>query len=361
MTRARLRDLGITLGRLPVGPNNAITDVPGVLVGHRTLIYDEPSIARTGVTVIVPRQGQIWQDNAFAAYHAFNGTGEMTGMHWLTESGLLCYPVALTTTHHVGTVHEAMVAYGMEKGLTSMSSLAVVAETWDGFLNNLNAFHIQKNDLYLAMEDAKTGPVAEGCIGGGTGMICCDFKGGIGTSSRLVQTGGSQYTVGVLVQANHGDRSDLRLDGIPVGRLVGPDWVPLPDWQAPPSSSIIIVVATDAPLLPMQCRRLARRATIGLGRTGSYGHNGSGDIFLAFATGNHLPASEKAPLTVQMLPHHLMNDLFLAVAEATEEAIWNALTAAETMTGYRGRVAHAIPLDRLQEIWRSSIGIFGER
>lgn len=352
MTRARLRQLGITIGRLPVGPNNAITDVPGILVGHRTLIYDEPRIARTGITMIVPREGQIWRDNAFAACHAFNGVGEMTGIHFLTEFGLLCYPVVLTTTHHIGTLHEAMVAYGMQKGLTSMSSLAVVAETWDGFLNDLNAFHIQKTDLYQAMEDAKSGPVPEGNVGGGTGMICHDFKGGIGTASRLVQVGGSPYTIGVLVQANHGDRIDLRLEGIPVGRLIGPDQTPLPDWEGPPSSSIIVVVATDAPLLPMQCRRLAQRAAIGLGRTGSYGHNGSGDIFLAFATGNHLPGSEKAPLAVQMLPHHLMNDLFLAVAEATEEAIWNALSAAETMTGFHGRVVHAIPLDRLQEVWQ---------
>ena len=178
MTRARLRDLGITVGRLPTGPYNAITDVPGVLVGHRTLVYDEPRIARTGVTVIVPRQGQIWQDNAFAACHAFNGTGEMTGMHWLAESGMLCYPVALTTTHHIGTVHEALVAYGMEKGFTSLSSLAVVAETWDGFLNDLDAFHLKKEDVYLALANAKSGPVAEGNVGGGTGMICHDFKGG---------------------------------------------------------------------------------------------------------------------------------------------------------------------------------------
>ncbi len=353
MTRARLRDLGITIGRLPVGPHNAITDVPGILVGHRTLIYDHPRVARTGVTVIVPRDGQIWKDNAFAACHAFNGTGEMTGMHWLTESGLLCYPIALTTTHHIGTVHEALVAYGMEKGLTSISSLAVVAETWDGFLNDLNAFHIQREDVYLALADAKAGPVEEGNVGGGTGMICHDFKGGIGTASRLVEAGGRQYTVGVLVQANHGDRADLRLDGLPVGSLLDPEQVPLPDWDAPPSSSIIIIVATDAPLLPVQCRRLAKRATLGMARAGGLGFNGSGDIFLAFATGNHLPGSEAAPLTVQMLPHHLLNQFFLAVAEATEEAIWNALTAAETMTGFQNRVVHAVPLEQLQQIWET--------
>jgi D-aminopeptidase len=353
MTRARLRDLGITIGRLPSGPHNAITDVPGILVGHRTLIYDEPRIARTGVTVIVPRQGQIWQDNAFAACHAFNGTGEMTGMHWLAESGLLCYPIALTNTHQVGTVHEALVAYGMEKGLTSLSSLAIVAETWDGFLNDLNGFHVKKEDVYLALGEACSGPVSEGNVGGGTGMICHDFKGGIGTASRLVEAAGSQYTVGVLVQANHGDRMDLRLEGIPVGRLIGADQAPLPDWDAPASSSIIIIVATDAPLLPVQCHRLAKRATIGLARAGGIGHNGSGDIFLAFATGNHLPGSASAAIPVAMLPHHLLNDFFAAVAEATEEAIWNALTAADTMVGRQGRVVHAIPLDQLENIWRN--------
>ena len=314
MTRARLRDLGITVGRLPTGPYNAITDVPEILVGHRTLVYDEPRIARTGVTVIVPRQGQIWQDNAFTACHAFNGTGEMTGMHWLAESGMLCYPVALTTTHHIGTVHEALVAYGQENGLTTQSSLAVVAETWDGFLNDLDAFHLQKEDVYLALADAKSGPVAEGNVGGGTGMICHDFKGGIGTSSRVVEAGGKEYMIGVLVLANHGDRADLRLDGIPVGRLLGADQVPLPEWEAPASSSIIMIVSTDAPLLPVQCRRLAKRATIGLSRAGGIGYNGSGDIFLAFATGNHLPGDAAAPLDVQMLPHHLLNEFFLAVA-----------------------------------------------
>ena len=357
MTRARIRDLGITIGRLPTGSHNAITDVAGILVGHRTLIYDEPRLARTGVTVIVPRDGQIWQDNAFAACHAFNGTGEMTGMHWLTESGLLCYPIALTNTHQVGTVHEALVAYGMEKGLTSLSSLAVVAETWDGFLNDLNGFHVQKADVFQALAEARSGPVPEGNVGGGTGMICHDFKGGIGTASRLVAAAGSQFTVGVLVQANHGDRIDLRLDGIPVGRLIDADQVPLPDWAAPASSSIIIIVATDAPLLPVQCRRLAKRATIGLARAGGIGHNGSGDIFLAFATGNHLPSSEKTPLKLSMLPHHLLNEFFLAVAEATEEAIWNAITAAETMVGRQGRTVYAIPLDQLADTWRALRGV----
>ncbi|MBN1147801.1 MAG: P1 family peptidase, partial [Anaerolineales bacterium] len=206
--RKRLRDLGITIGDLPTGPNNAIGDVQGVWVGHVTLIYDQPRIARTGVTVILPRAGGIWGDNAFAGYFRFNGTGEMTGMHWLEESGLLCYPIVLTNTHQVGTAHEALVAYGMQKGYTRWSSLAVVAETWDGWLNDLDAFHVQRQHVFDALESARPGPVAEGNVGGGTGMICHDFKGGIGTASRRVSCPSGEFTVGALVQANHGDRKD---------------------------------------------------------------------------------------------------------------------------------------------------------
>jgi D-aminopeptidase len=353
MKRQRLRELGITIGRLPTGEHNAITDVPGVWVGHTTLVYDQPRIARTGVTVILPRAGEIWRDNAFAGYFAFNGTGELTGTHWLTESGLLCYPIALTNTHQVGTVHEALVAYGQEKGLTTLSSLSVVAETWDGWLNDLDAFHLKREHVYQALEAAGPGWVAEGNVGGGTGMICHDFKGGIGTASRLVSCPSGEFTVGALVQANHGDRVDLRVDGVPVGIELDEQRIPSP-WKesTPASSSIIIVVATDAPLLPVQCKRLARRAALGMGRVGGLGHNGSGDIFLAFATGNHIKGSVQEPYGLKMLPHHHLNPFFLATAEAVEEAILNALTGAETMTGYKGRTAHALPLDELSQVMR---------
>ncbi len=350
MARARLRDLGITIGVYPTGENNAITDVAGLRVGHSTLNYDEPRIARTGVTVIVPRDGDIWHDNCFASFHSFNGCGEMTGMHWLGESGLLCYPIALTTTHHVGTVHEAMVAYGRETGLSDLSSLAVVAETWDGWLNDLDAFHIKKEHVYEALAKAEPGPVAEGNVGGGTGMICHDFKGGIGTSSRVIEVNSERYTLGVLVQANHGSREDLRVDGVPVGRLIGPEHVPTP-WDSPAtSSSVIIIVATDAPLLPGQCKRLAQRAAVGFARVGGIGHNGSGDLFLAFATGNHVSSTAQETFAIHYLPNHKMNPLFEALGEAVEEAILNVLTAAETMTGYKGRTAQAIPLETLQRI-----------
>jgi D-aminopeptidase len=349
MERARLREIGITIGHHPIGKYNAITDVPGVWVGHTTLNYDQPRIARTGVTVILPRAGDIWKDNAFAGYHVFNGTGEMTGMHWLAESGLLCYPIVLTNTHQVGTAHEALVDYGQRTGQTNLSSLAVVAETWDGWLNDLDAFHLTREHVIAALESAKTGPVEEGNVGGGTGMICHDFKGGIGTSSRIVETSSGQFILGVLVQANHGDRQNFRVDGIPVGQILDYNHTPNPfDETTSFPSSIIIIIATDAYLLPMQCQRLARRATLGLARVGGIGHNGSGDIFLAFATGNHISGND--PYDIKMLPNHHLNPMFEAVAEAVEESILNALTSAETMTGFKGRTVHALPLDELQRV-----------
>jgi D-aminopeptidase len=351
MNRPRLRDLGITVGNFPPGPHNAITDVPGVCVGHKTLIYDEPRIARTGVTVILPRQEDIWTDNAFAGYFSFNGTGEMTGMHWLAESGLLCSPIALTNTNQVGTAHAALVSYARERRRVPLWSLPVVAETWDGWLNDIDAFHITQEHVIEALESAAAGPVAEGNVGGGTGMICHDFKGGIGTASRRVTCLSGNFTVGALVQANHGDRRNLRVAGFPVGDEL--DYSVIPDpWadKADVPSSIIIIVATDAPLIPTQCQRLARRATLGMGRVGGMGFNGSGDLFLAFATGNHLPSNSQAPYKLQMLPHQHLNVFFEAVAEAVEEAILNALTAAETITGYKGRTAHALPLDDLQHV-----------
>lgn len=351
MAGIRIRDHGISVGHLPPGENNAITDVPGVWVGHQTIIYDQPRIARTGVTVILPREGNIWKDNAFAGYYALNGTGEMTGMHWLEESGLLCYPVVLTNTHHVGTAHEALVAYGQQTGETTLSSLPVIAETWDGWLNDMDAFHIKQEHVIAALKSAKAGKVEEGNVGGGTGMICHDFKGGIGTASRLVECPSGRYTVGTLVQANHGERQDLSIDGVPVGRELSYDHIPSPFPEEPTSSSsIIVVVATDAPLLPVQCRRLAKRASLGVARVGGIGHNGSGDIFLAFATGNHFPASQKGSYEIEMLPHHNLNPFFRAVIECVEESILNALAAAESMTGYKDHTAYALPADDLLQV-----------
>lgn len=348
MTRKRLRDLNVTIGELPTGPHNAITDVPGVLVGHYTLIRDEPRVARTGITMIAPRHNQIWENYAFAAYHSFNGNGEMTGLPWLEESGMLGSAIGITNTHQVGVVRDALVRYSVEAGVINGFILPVVAETYDGWLNDIDAFHLTTEHALAALQSAHGGPVAEGCVGGGTGMICHGFKGGIGSSSRVVEVPCGQYTVGVLVQANYGARRHLRVNGVPVGQLISEELAPIP-WRKPPSgSSIIVIIGTDAPLLPVQCKRLAQRATAGLARVGGMGHNGSGDIFLAFATGNELPANEQGLRPLQMVPHNQMDRLFEAVVEATEESILNALTAAETMSGFQNRTVYALPLDALQ-------------
>ena len=346
----RLRDLGISIGRLPPGKYNAITDVPGVLVGHTTLIFDAPRVARTGVTIILPREGAIWKDHAFAATHTLNGCGEMTGVHWIAESGTLTSPVAITNTAQVGAVHEALNRYSYEMGWTESWDLPVVAETWDGWLNDMAAFHLSKDHVYQAIESARSGSVAEGNVGGGTGMICHEFKGGIGTASRMVACPSGTYTVGVLVQANYGEREDLRVDGVPVGRAITIESVPSARAEPPGGSSIIVIIATDAPLVHSQCNRLAQRATIGLARVGGMAYNGSGDIFLAFATGNQLASKTQEPYALQMLPNDQLNSFFLGAVEAVEEAILNALTMAETMTGFRGRTAYELPLAQLERI-----------
>lgn len=362
--RPRIRDLGIQIGKYPTGPYNAITDVPGVLVGHKTIIRDEPHVVRTGATVIAPREGRVHEDYPFAGHFSFNGIGEMTGLQLVEEWGVLTTPIVFTSTHQVGLAWDTLTRYGTNKYGGFAYKLPVVAETYDGFLSDADTFPLTAQDVIDALESASTGPVAEGAVGGGTGMISYDFKGGIGTSSRIIETGGQSYTIGAIVQANHGDRYLFRVQGVPVGQMLDARRVPEP-WNTgtetaglpvpqPDSSSILIVVATDAPLLPGQCKRLARRATAGLARTGGVGHNSSGDIFLAFATGNHYDPSARqaATLPVQMIPHSLMNPLIEATAEAVEESILNALAAAQTTTGYRGRTAYALPHSDLVEIMR---------
>jgi D-aminopeptidase len=357
MDRPRARDLGIRIGRLAPGPWNAITDVPGVRVGHATLIFGEGALivgqgpVRTGVTVILPCHDPR-SDSVFAGRHVLNGCGEMTGLVWLDESGFLGSPIALTNTFSVGEVHTALMSF-------ELSWLPVVAETWDGFLSDIRGMHVRPEHVRAALDAASSGPVAEGCVGGGTGMICHGFKGGIGTSSRRLAAGAGGWTVGVLVQANHGRRARLSIDGAPVGTEIPTAEIPDPvevlnsSWTA--TSSIIGIVATDAPLLPTQCRRLAQRAAIGVARTGGLGENFSGDIFLAFSTGNlglRERAGEDGTLPVRMLPNEAMNPLFEAAADATEEAIVNALCAATTTTGIDGLTAYAIPLDRLRTAMR---------
>jgi D-aminopeptidase len=363
-SRARARDLGISIGRLAPGRWNAITDVPGVRVGHTTIISGAGPLVvgqgpvRTGVTVVLPRAGNMALEPVFAGYHVLNGNGEMTGLAWIEELGVIITPIAITNTHSVGVVRDALIAYDVARGdgaYESTWSLPVVAETYDGFLSDINGLHVKPEHVFAALDSAAGGPVAEGCVGGGTGMICHGFKGGIGTSSRVLDERSGGWTVGVLVQANYGGRDQLRIDGVPVGRAIPPSEVPLPGVPAENAGSIIIVVATDAPLLPSQCRRLAQRATLGLARMGSIAANGSGDIFVAFSTGNrglYDPGGSRAPIEVRMLPNDAMNTLFEAVADATEEAIVNALCAATTTDGANGRVAHALPLDRLREVMR---------
>jgi len=350
--RARLRELGIRVGRLQPGPFNAITDVAGVEVGCTTLVRDAPNRVRTGVTAIWPGSRDVWTRPVFAGIHSFNGNGEMTGALWIDEQGLLTTPIAITNTHGVGLVRDALGAYGNAKGADSPWMLPVAAETHDGLLSDAWSMPVTFEHVFAALDGAAGGAIAEGNVGGGTGMIAHEFKGGTGTASRIVAEGGARYVVGALVQANYGMRELLRVDGVPVGEAIGIDAVPSPRRPRADTGSIIVVLATDAPLLPIQCRRLARRATTGLAWVGGIGANGSGDIFIAFSTANRV--DPRAPTsTVSMVSPDGMTVLFRAAAEATEEAILNALCKAETMTGFQGRTAYALPLDRLQETMRA--------
>jgi len=344
-----LRELGIAIGNLQPGPCNAITDVPGVRVGYAAVVHDEPVVARSGVTVIWPADSDIWESAVFAGCHSFNGNGEMTGTFWLAEQGLLSTPIAIANTHSVGNVRDALLDYAAQEGVKRPWLLPVAAETYDGWLNTAERVTISREMVFDALRRAHGGALAEGNVGGGTGMICYEFKGGTGTASRSTEIGGSRFTVGALVQANYGRRDLLLVSGVPVGREIGLDEVPSPKVASDAAGSIIVVIATDAPLLPVQCQRLARRATIGLARAGGIGANGSGDLFIAFSTGNRIPIQGTLH-DARFLGADAMNGLFEAAAEATEEAILNALTGAETMTGRAGRTAFAIPLDRVREI-----------
>ena len=363
----RYRDLGLTVGLLPPGPQNAITDVEGVRVGVTTLIEGDGPLRlgegpiRTGVTALVPHEG-IREEPIYAGTHTLNGNGEMTGLEWVRESGQLTTPIAITNTHSVGVVHDALIAYEVRAHERSPSfwSLPVVAETYDGALNDINGFHVRPEHLFAAMDAASDGPVPEGNVGGGTGMICHDFKGGTGTASRRVESGGGSWTVGVLVQANHGGRDRLMVDGVHVGEAIPTDEVPSA-WDqeeaiAHETGSIIVIVATDAPVLPHQLRRLAQRSSLGVGRVGGAGGNSSGDIMLAFSTANagripnYKAPTSTGPTSVDTLPDDANTALYWATIEATEEAILNALVSAETMVGRDGITAHALPHDRLIEV-----------
>ncbi|MGH8016955.1 MAG: P1 family peptidase [Opitutaceae bacterium] len=341
----RARELGVPFEGRP-GRFNAITDVAGLEVGHRTLIRGSGKLVvgegpvRTGVTAIFPR-GRGDDARVYAGWFSLNGNGEMTGTAWIDESGELFGPVLLTNTHSVGVARDAVIKWQVERGRHEHGwwSLPVVAETWDGWLSDINGFHIRDADVFSALESARGGPVTEGSVGGGTGMICYEFKGGIGTASRL-----SEYTVGVLVQANHGLRPQLVIAGVPVGREI-----PEGAFRSSETGSLLVVIATDAPLLPHQLQRLARRAALGMARTGAVSGNSSGDLFLAFATGNPVPVDASRPEAIRALSSDAMSPLFEHVVQATEEAIVNALVAAETMAGRDGHRVEALPHDRLRE------------
>ena len=355
--KPRARLLGVPFDGTP-GPLDAITDVAGVEVGYTTLISGEGPLkvgvgpVRTGVTAILPRGHQdTLEKPVFAAGFSLNGNGEMTGAEWVEEGGFLEGPVMLTTTHSVGTVRDAVIKWRVAHGAPDASgywwSLPVVAETYDGYLNDVNGFHIHDEHVFHALDSAAPGPVQEGAVGGGPGMICYEFKGGTGTASRRLDAESGGYTVGVLVQANCGLRRQLTIVGVPVGREVAAPGV----WSEA-TGSLISVVATAAPLLPHQLKRLARRISMGLARTGSVSGNGSGDIFLAFSTANPDAAKPEGTAKIEMLPNDRMNPLFEATVQATEEAIVNALVAAEPMTGRDGHHVSSLPHEELRRVLR---------
>jgi len=348
----RARDLGIPLPGTP-GPANAITDVAGVEVGFATLI--EGDAVRTGVTAIHPRGRAGAGDPCAAGFHSLNGNGEMTGVSWIEEAGMHAGPIALTNTHAVGVAHAAIVRWTVEHHpeLAAAWLLPVAAETWDGYLNDINGGHVTEAVGVAALEAAAPGPVEEGSVGGGTGMCCYQFKGGTGTASRRVEYGGAAYTVGVLVQANFGAREELTVAGVPVGRELADDNPMAEHFSG--AGSVIAIVITDAPLLPGQCKALARRVPLGLARTGTSGSHFSGDLFLALSTGNpgafagqDLVSRADARRVLRFLPWHALDPYFEAVVQATEEAILNALAANEDMTGYRGHRVPALPRERVR-------------
>jgi L-aminopeptidase/D-esterase-like protein len=358
--KPRARDLGVPFDGTP-GPLNAITDVSGVTVGHTTLISGEGKLqvgkgpVRTGVTAVLPRGKESMNNPVFAGWWSLNGNGEMTGTTWVEESGFLEGPVMITNTHSVGVVRDAVIQWRVAHGQPDPTgywwSLPVVAETWDGWLNDINGFHVKPDHAFHAIDSAHSGAVEEGNIGGGTGMVCNEFKGGIGTSSRMIESKIGAYTVGVLVQCNYGSRKNLRIAGVSVGREIPEDPAyASTSFNELDRGSIIVVVATDAPLVAHQLKRLARRVSLGLGRNGSISGNGSGDIFIAFSTANSGAAAADHVVDLKMLPNDQIEPVFAATVQATEEAVINAMVAAETMTGIESHKVIALPHDKLREV-----------
>lgn len=375
--RGRIRDIlpNLHLGTWPAGPKNSITDIPGILASTQEIHTDEG--VNTGVTVILPHKDW-FKDACYAGVFRFNGSGELTGSHWIEETGLLASPIVLTNSFSVGDCYRGIYEYSIknysnEKGEVEWFLLPVVGETFDGHLNDISKLAVKPSDVINGIETATDAPVREGNTGGGTGMICHYFKGGTGSSSRVVEGldgegNKKNYTVAALVQANYGKAAHLRIGGFPVGRILEKEkadsFVEVAKHKDKKDGSIIVIIATDAPLTPIQCQRLAKRATVGLSRVGGYGHNPSGDIFLAFSTGNHIPVQtismerrevdpwKAKALKIESIDDTSINGLFEAAADATEESIYNVLCSAETMTGFCGRTIEALPLDRLREIMK---------
>ncbi|TDZ58395.1 Beta-peptidyl aminopeptidase BapA [Colletotrichum trifolii] len=373
--RGRIRDIlpNLHLGDHPAGPKNSITDVPGVLASTQEF-HTEDGV-NTGVTVILPHKNW-FQEACYAGVFRFNGSGELTGSHWIEETGLLASPIVLTNSFSVGDAYRGIYEYSIkhysnEKGEVEWFLLPVVGETFDGHLNDISKLAVKPSDIVRGIDTVTDEPVREGNTGGGTGMICHWFKGGTGSSSRVVDGFDSdgntkKYTVAALVQANYGSATHLRVGGFPVGRILAKEkadaLAEAAAHKAKKDGSIIVIIATDAPLTPIQCQRLTKRATVGLSKVGGYGHNPSGDIFLAFSTGNHIPVQtisidrrdvdpwKPKPLKIEAVDDTSINSLLQAAADATEESIYNALSSAETMTGFGGRKVEALPLDRLKEI-----------
>jgi L-aminopeptidase/D-esterase-like protein len=359
-SKPRARDLGVPFDGTP-GPLNAITDVAGVTVGHTTLISGEGKLVvgkgpvRTGVTAVLPRGKDSMLNPVFAGWFSQNGNGEMTGTTWVEESGFLEGPVMITNTHSVGVVRDAVIQWRVTHGQPDATgywwSLPVVAETWDGWLNDINGFHVKPEHAFHAIDSAHDGAVEEGAVGGGTGMVCNGFKGGIGTSSRKLTVKDGGYTIGVLVQCNYGSRQNLRIAGIPVGREIkSEDPYAYQPSEISERGSIIVVIATDAPLLSHQLKRLARRVSLGLGRNGSISGNGSGDIFIAFSTANPGVGSADHVVDLKMMPNDSLDPVFAATVQAVEESIVNAMIAAESMTGIENHHVSALPHDQLRAV-----------
>lgn len=349
MKRKRMRELGINIGKLKPGKFNAITDVAGMIVGHRTILKEDVC---SGLTVIMPNNGKLNGCHFPAGLFCFNGTGEFTGSHWINETGTLVTPIVFTGSHLLGLAHHYLSLATRRFEKLEPFSNGTVAETWDGWLSNLEKTTMTYEDLEEAIRSSNSGVVEEGNVGGGTGMMCFEFKGGIGTSSRIVECECGTYTIGAIVQTNFGRRDDLIIDGKPVGKILNEDEVPLP-WNTPDNAgSFLVTIATDAPLLPVQCKRISKRASLAMAKLGAIGEEGSGDFFLTLSTGNSYSYDIEESYPIKVFPPEQLDDIFEGAIEAVQEAILNSICMAETIQGQKGRKAYELPLDRLVEIFK---------